>query len=249
MGRISRNFLYIAMVVVGIFIVIVGSVVWRFDLKKTSDVVFYVNGVPVYQEELKFQVEDLRLSVRNELINNYQIVPEEFSWNYKYDNERTALEYLMEKAIQNCAYFKLIQQEGKVRSLVEKIDYPSIKSQKEEENRDRTEKKETNQVFYGVLQFTEKEFYDYFNRNLKIQVINAMEKEGTFQFTKEELQELYNQEKEYFDNESFEVVENSVKTLKLQQEFEVYIQQMLADADIDIKNREVIYEIVEKTIL
>lgn len=129
------------------------------------------------------------------------------------------------------------------------IDYPSIQKQMESENAQRQEKKSKNEVFYGITSFPESQYYDYLNQNLRLQVIRKLSEDELLVLSDVEMQEIYNENMEYFQNEDFESVKMSVKDLGLKEKFDQYMEDMLAKADIQINKPEVIEQAVKKAVM
>jgi len=216
---------------------------------KSRRVVAVVNDIPIYQEEIIFAASELRLSVRNEWMNTYNLDSEGFSWEKSYDGGESALACVTDRAVREIAGDKLLQKIALDKGLMEAIDYPSIQKQMESENAQRQEKKSKDEVFYGITSFPESQYYDYLNQNLRLQVIGVLSEDKSLALSDEEMQEIYNENMEYFQYEDFETVKMSVKDLGLKEKFDQYMEDMLAKADIQIKKPEVMEKAVHKAVM
>lgn len=216
---------------------------------KNKRVVAVVDDIPIYQEEIAFAASGFRLSIRNEWMNTYHLDSAGFSWEKSYNGEESALTCVMDKAVREIAADKLLQKLAQDEGLIKAIDYPSIQKQMESENAQRQEKKSKNEVFYGITSYSESQYYDYLNQNLRLQVIRELSGDKSLALSDEEMQEIYEENLEYFQNEDFETVKTSVEDLGLKEKFDQYMEDMLAKADIQIKKPEVMEQAVMKAVM
>lgn len=216
---------------------------------KNKRIVAVVDDIPIYQEEIAFAASGLRLSIRNEWMNTYHLDSAGFSWEKSYNGEESALACVMDKAVREIAADKLLQRLAQDEGLIKAIDYPSIQKQMESENAQRQEKKSKNEVFYGIASYSESQYYDYLNQNLRLQVIRELSADKSLALSDEEMQEIYEENLEYFQNEDFETVKTSVEDLGLKEKFDQYMEDMLAKADIQIKKPEVMEQAVMKAVM
>lgn len=232
-----------------VVLIVAAGILFACFTGKNKKVVAAVNDIPIYQEEIIFAASELRLSIRNEWMNTYNLDSEGFSWGKSYDGGESALACVTDRAVRIIAGDKLLQKIALDKGLMEAIDYPSIQKQMESENAQRQEKKSKNEVFYGITSFPESQYYDYLNQNLRLQVIRKLSEDELLVLSDEEMQEIYNENMEYFQNEDFESVKMSVKDLGLKEKFDQYMEDMLAKADIQINKPEVMEQAVKKAVM
>lgn len=243
----KKNFkLYILSALI---LIVAASILFTCFSGKNKRVVAVVDDIPIYQEEIAFAASGLRLSIRNEWMNTYHLDSAGFSWEKSYNGEESALTCVMDKAIREIAADKLLQKLAQDEGLIKAIDYPSIQKQMESENAQRQEKKSKNEVFYGIASYSESQYYDYLNQNLRLQVIRELSGDKSLALSDEEMQEIYEENLEYFQNEDFETVKTSVEDLGLKEKFDQYMEDMLAKADIQIKKPEVMEQAVMKAVM
>lgn len=243
----KKNFkLYILSALI---LIVAASILFTCFPGKNKRVVAVVNDIPIYQEEIAFAASGLRLSIRNEWMNTYHLDSAGFSWEKSYNGEESALTCVMDKAIREIAADKLLQKLAQDEGLIKAIDYPSIQKQMESENAQRLEKKSKDEVFYGITSYSESQYYDYLNQNLRLQVIRELSGDKSLALSDEEMQEIYEENLEYFQNEDFETVKTSVEDLGLKEKFDQYMEDMLAKADIQIKKPEVMEQAVMKAVM
>lgn len=243
----KKNFkLYILSALI---LIVAASILFTCFPGKNKRVVAVVDDIPIYQEEISFAASGLRLSIRNEWMNTYHLDSAGFSWEKSYNGEESALTCVMDKAIREIAADKLLQKLAQDEGLIKAIDYPSIQKQMESENAQRLEKKSKDEVFYGITSYSESQYYDYLNQNLRLQVIRELSGDKSLALSDEEMQEIYEENLEYFQNEDFETVKTSVEDLGLKEKFDQYMEDMLAKADIQIKKPEVMEQAVMKAVM
>lgn len=232
-----------------LILIVVAGILFTCFSGKNKRVVAVVDDIPIYHEEIAFAASGLRLSIRNEWMNTYHLDSAGFSWKKSYNGEESALTCVMDKAIREIAADKLLQKLAQDEGLIKAIDYPSIQKQMESENAQRQEKKSKNEVFYGIASYSESQYYDYLNQNLRLQVIRELSGDKSLALSDEEMQEIYEENLEYFQNEDFETVKTSVEDLGLKEKFDQYMEDMLAKADIQIKKPEVMEQAVMKAVM
>lgn len=196
-----------------------------------------VNGIPIYQQEIEFAVTEERLYVRNKIMTENNISSEDFSWDQPYEGEITALDDLREIVLEECAYDKLLQNEAKEQGLLKKIDYPYIEEKRISENEQRQKMNDNNEVVYGNITYDAGDYYEYMNSSLESSLKTALENNGTFSFSEEELQKLHQDNKDYFLEESFEDARIGVKALALEKAFEEYMKDKLSKARIEVMDQ------------
>lgn len=210
--------------------------------EENEDIVFFVDHEPVYSQEAGFVVAKERLTVRNQLMNEYNIEEGAFSWDETY-GEMTALEHLKETVIQECTENKMIQIIAKENGVADKIDYPDIKEMNQEDTRVRNQRTRDGEVIYGNTAYQEAGYYDYVLSNLEQQSYYRLVEDGVLQVTDEEVQKIYEENKEMMEEAGAE--ENTAKTIGLQQEYAGYIRERAEKAEVDNINEEVLAKVLE----
>lgn len=210
--------------------------------EENEDIVFFVDHEPVYSQEAGFVVAKERLTVRNQLMNEYNIEEGAFSWDETY-GEMTALEHLKETVIQECTKNKMIQIIAKENGVADKIDYPDIKEMNQEDTRVRNQRTRDGEVIYGNTAYQEAGYYDYVLSNLEQQSYYRLVEDGVLQVTDEEVQKIYEENKEMMEEAGAE--ENTAKTIGLQQEYAGYIRERAEKAEVDNINEEVLAKVLE----
>lgn len=203
-----------------------------------------VNGIPIYQQEMEFVVTGERLYVRNKIMTENDISSEDFSWDQPYEGERTALDDLREIVLEECAYDKLLQNEAKEQGLLKQIDYPYLEEKRISENEQRQEMNDNNEVVYGNITYDARDYYEYMNSSLERSLQTVLEDNGTFSFSEEELQKLYQDNRDYFLEESYEDAEIGVKAMALEEAFEEYMQDKLSKAKIEVMDQKEVNEVL-----
>lgn len=123
-----------------------------------SKVVFFIGTVIV----LILVFTNLILAYENDnsktllTINNEDIIISEFMINY--DNN---IESSLEKLIENRALLNILKR----YEIIESTDYNDILNGLEQENERRLEAKENNEIIYGPIQYTPKQYYEYILSN------------------------------------------------------------------------------------
>lgn len=210
--------------------------------EENEDIVFFVKHEPVYSQEAGFVVAKERLTVRNQLMNEYNIEEGAFSWDETY-GEMTALEHLKETVIQECTKNKMIQIIAKENGVADKIDYPDIKEMNQEDTRIRNQRTRDGEVIYGNTAYQEADYYDYVLSNLEQQSYYRLVEDGVLQVTDEEVQKIYEENKEMMEEAGAE--ENTAKTIGLQQKYAGYIRERAEKAEVDNINEEVLAKVLE----
>lgn len=212
--------------------------------KSTGDpIVFYVEAEPVYSQEAEFVVSRERLAVRNQIINEYDVPDGEFSWDAEYGGT-TALERLRETVIEECTQNKIIQIVAKETGVAEKIDYPSIREMNEEDTKAREERTQAGEVIYGNMAYQEADFYDYVLSNLEQQTYYRLVEEGMLQITDEEIQTIYEENRESMEEAGAD--ESAAETMGLQQKYAEYIRERAEKTEVDHINERELDKVLEK---
>lgn len=210
---------------------------------ETGDIAFYVDGEPVYEEEVSFAVAKERLTVRNHIMNEYDVASDDFSWDQEYGG-MTALEHLEEAVLEDCKQNKVIQIVAREQGVADEIDYPSVKSMNEEDTAVREERIESGEVIYGNTSYKASDYYDYVISNLEQQAYYQMVEKGLIEVTEDETAEIYEENKAAIEEAG--LGESTAETIGLQQKFADYIRQRTDEAVIENIDKGVVAEIMEQ---
>lgn len=93
--------------------------------------------------------EDLRTVLE---INNEEVTVREFMLNYDYDKEKS-----IDNLIDNKAFLNILKEYG----IIESTSYKAFLSSMKNENKRRLKAKENNEIIYGPVQYSEKQYYEY----------------------------------------------------------------------------------------
>lgn len=222
---------------------VIGSAVWLNADQSNEGVLFCVNGEPVYEEEVRFAVEKERLTVRNHIMAENDVESGEFSWDAEYGG-KPALAYLEENVLEDCTENKIIQIVAREVGVADEIDYPSIKAMNEEDTEVRSDRTQSGQVIYGNTSYKEADYYDYVLSNLEQQSYYRLVENGTLEISEEEVQEIYEQNRDSLDEAGLD--ESAAETLGLQQKYADYIRQRTDEAIIENMDEGGMREVLEE---
>lgn len=211
--------------------------------KNTSNNVFYINNIPVHQQELKWAIAEEKNKVRSQLIQEQNIKSEMFSWINRYDAKK-AYEHLVEKAIHSVTKKKVQQGLAKKAGLIKEIDYDTFHNKWLTTNQYRQEAVEKGtEIIYGPVIFKEKEYYEYEMNNLMLKLRECIQEE--LKVTDEEIRKVYEENKDYFLNEPLEKVKNHVLLFIAQQAYEDQVEHAINNAKIKHVNEKLILQILK----
>lgn len=207
----------------------------------------YVDEEPVYYEELKYFINRNKLIVREALISQSGKESSDFQWGDEIEGE-TGYERLVSESLKKAVPVKLVLRESKKLGLAGAEDYPELMKSWKDENAGRKEKKQNDQVLYGVIQYSKEEYYDYVNSNLELRYKEKLISGGTVNVSDEEIRAAYDKDSGYFNNESFETVRDSAKLLALERKYEEYLSALEEKADINITDKDAVTEAVKEVL-
>lgn len=133
---------------------------------RTSAVLAYVDGEPIYVEEFQLFMTHDRGEAAAYFYENYGATDGPEFWDSSY-GDITPLEYLKELALEEAVATKVMQIYAKQEGITDNIDYGYIKKLWEHENQQRAKKTESGDVVFGPMQFSLPDFYGYQNGNWK----------------------------------------------------------------------------------
>lgn len=241
-GRLKKRTKYALAAGGAAVIILAAAAVWWNLSSRDEGILFYVDGEPVYEEEVKFVIDKERLTVRNHIMTDNDVESGDFSWDAEYGGKK-ALDYLKETVLEDCKENKVIQIVARETGVADKIDYPSLKAMNEEDTKVRQERTDSGQVIYGNTSYKAADYYDYVLSNLEQQSYYRLVEDGTLDITDEEVQQIYEENKEALEGAGLD--EETARTMGLQQKYADYIRQRADDAVIGDIDEEALAEVLE----
>lgn len=240
----NKRYIAAALTIVVVLAAAAG-VLWYETGKEKAGIVCYINEEPVYEGEIKILAERIEMAQRQEFAEKSGQSADELDFSFEVDG-KTGYEYYAEAVLEEMKRIKVIQIDARKNGLCEEITYPDIEKAREEENQKRAEKKSRNDVVYGVVSYDEEEYYDYFNENLSLANKRYLEQKGILTATETEKKADYEAEKDYFDNQPYESVEQFVGNRVISLKYEKRIQNLMKKATVEKEHR--VADYLEKVI-
>lgn len=230
--RIKRN--KIALITVfGLIMMIVATIFFlNLKNKENNDYIMSIDDMKVSKEEISMVVDDVRLKNKNNIINTYNVSPEDFDWNKIYGGKK-GIQYLLDDLIAQTTRIKVIQQLGVEAKIIEVFDYQTFLKMLENENNEREKKISNGDIVYGLEKYNQKQYYDYLNNNLLLNLKTYLIENKKIVATDEEITKVYEENKNYFNNLEFTDVVDSVKNLCYEKNFNVYIEEKMKEVKIN----------------
>lgn len=225
-------------------IIAAAGVIWGISRQADEGILFYVDGEPVYMEEVEFVINKERLTVRNHIMTEYGVEEDEFSWEAEFGGKK-ASKYMEEKIFEECARNKMIQITARDFGVADKIDYPSVKKMNDEDSRVREDRIGDGEVIYGNTAYRPEDYFDYMLSNLEQQSYYKMVEDGTLEMTESEIDKLYEEHREALIEAGTD--DRSIaETIGLQQKYADYIQQRAGEAKIKQIDKEGMYSLLKE---
>lgn len=243
-GKSSKKWIVLLLVVLAAAL---AAAVIFFVKGRTEKAVFFVDGQPVYREEVACVVNKIKLHQREKIAEKAGIDISEFTWDTEVEGKK-GYEYLADAVVAEMKSIKTMQKEAMDNGLADAIDYPSLIKAMEKENKDRKEKKGNNETVFGMTQYTADQFYDYFNENLSLQNKRELINKEELTASDEEARAVYNADPDYFDNEDYENIETSAKNLVLENKYQEHLKEMAEAAVVEIPNQMALTQAVKDAI-
>ena len=136
--------------------------------------VMRVNGQPVTRDEFRFYMEKERSGVSSYFYQTYGVSADEEFWTKTYGGERPA-DVLREKAREACIYDKTLQALALKYGVTKDISFSGFQRQLEKVNREREESSKRGETLYGVVRFTEMQYYMNVTSTLKTELQDKLE--------------------------------------------------------------------------
>ncbi|MBR4058280.1 MAG: hypothetical protein IKK03_00380 [Lachnospiraceae bacterium] len=149
-----------------------------------------VDGYGVTEEEFLLFLRDMKAATANYYWVNYQLQPDKCFWDTEVDG-RTPLEYAKERALDAVIRAKVEFILASEWGILEYTNYNSMMENMEEENIERSEKKEQGEVYYGISEYTPYTYYQYLNENIQSELEYYYEENSNP--TEEQLRVVYDE--------------------------------------------------------
>ncbi|UKS26901.1 peptidyl-prolyl cis-trans isomerase [Paenibacillus sp. HWE-109] len=150
-----------------------------------------VNGAPLQIGEFRLFAQKLRSGVIQTFVEKYRAQYGKDFWNTSYGEGGTPQEYLKQTALKEAIVAKIIQLLARENDLVDKIDYSDFAVQFQKENMRREEAIKNKEPIYGPVQYEEAAYYEYWMSNLKLQTIQKLASDSSWNPNDEEIQAYY----------------------------------------------------------
>lgn len=238
----NKKALSIVTILLGVVIIII----FFFASKKDEEIdyVMRAGNLKVAREEVNIVLNEVKLKNKNNLINTYQINEVDFDWDKSYGNKK-AYEYLVDDMLEQMHMIKTIQQLAIEEDLLDKFDYQVFIKMWKSENKERADKIANGEIVYGLNEFSEKQYYDYFNNNLLLNLKNILINSNKVSVSKDEEIKMYEENKSYFNDLDYEEVANSVKNLCYEKKVDLYIEEKMREVELDYNNDDLINVVKE----
>lgn len=135
---------------------------WANQLAATEDssVVALVNGYPLDQNELQFEIAKERTMVYCYFVEKLKLGEKALNWTKSYHGE-IPLMVLRQRALKKAIEVKIQQLEMRKYGLPVKVAYNDFLAQYESENKQRKNDALQGKVIYGLPSYSEANYFDY----------------------------------------------------------------------------------------
>lgn len=131
-----------------------------------KDIVAFVNGEPVYKNELQLQMSNERAGVYTYIAARYNLGEQPVHWRKKYGTE-IPIEILKKRALSNVVKIKVQQLCMRYYGIQNDITWPAFRKAFVAINKERIRSEERGEVVFGPSQFSECSYFHYvFTNNL-----------------------------------------------------------------------------------
>lgn len=166
------------------------------------NVVGYVNGFPVYSEELTMYAQDCRAEVSSEFSKEHNLSGTGIDfWTTSYDGV-LPLDSLIRASMKDLVRDKIIQQECVKRGIIAPLDFLQLKSSFQDENESRKETLENGGFVYGTQQYTLRQYSDY-QMTLSEDELKSSLLSGSSSPSEQQLQQAFDSLDESFKRKDF----------------------------------------------
>lgn len=227
-----------------VIVFIIGGI-YLFNNQK-STYIMTVGNLKIAKEEVEMITNDMKSKTQNNLMNTYNINSKDFKWSKRYGDKK-AIDYLVDDVVNEIKYVKTIQYIAKDLKIIDDFDYDLFLDMLNEENEQRENKVKNNEVVYGLESYTEQQYYNYYNNNLYLDIQAKLIDNKTVKVTEKDIQETYKENKDYFNNESFDLVKEYVENLCYEKGVEEYVKEK--EAMLDFQNdKEILKKIIQENL-
>lgn len=220
-----------------ISMIIVMIVCFHLKNKEHIEYIMTVGKMNVANEEVHMIVDDIKLRNKNNIIGTYKVSNPEFDWNKKYGDKK-AYQYLLDNLIDQITKAKIVQQLAIEAQIIDDFDYDIFLQMLDEENEIRREKTLNGEVFYGLEQYNQKQYYQYFNNNLLLQLNTYLIDHQKINVSDNEVEEVYKSNKEYFNYMKFDEVKDKAKNLCYENKIDMYIEDKMKGVKVTYNQEE-----------
>lgn len=236
--------MYSGGVVLGAIVILIVMINILNSKNSNENYIITIGNLEVSKEELVFSIGDKKQEVKNIILTTYGVNPNDFDWNDTY-GEKRGYECILDEALLKVKKEKVIQEEAINAGIIEKFNYAAFSDMLEEENTSRSSMIASGKAVFGPEQYTEKQYYKYLNNNLLIQVKEYLIKNNLLEVSEEEIKQVYEENKEYFNNEELEAVKENVKLLCYDIKMEQFINEKVEHVLVTFDTNEIM-EIVKE---
>lgn len=194
--RIQRNIL-IASGILAVLAVMFLTALYGF-VSGAGVEVMRVNKQPVTREEFMFFMDKERSGVSSYFYQKYGVSAGKEFWTNTYGGERP-LDVLKEKAKEACIYDKTLQTLALQHGITKDISFSGFLRQLKKVNRTREESAKRGEILYGVVQFTQVQYYMNFMSGLKSQLQDKLEN-VEIKVEDSEVRALYDERYDVYNN-------------------------------------------------
>lgn len=199
----------------------------------------YIGEMGTSKEELVFSIDDVKGTVKNKLQSEYKSNAEEFEWDNMF-GEKTGHEYLKEETLLHLKYIKVKQQESIKAKIIERFSYSYFLDMLETENTQRKQAISNGQTVFGPEQYSEKQYYKYFNNNIEIQLKKYLIEQAKISISDKEIEKYYLENKDYFLNKDLAEVKESVTLFGQDIKYQEYIDELAGSIEIKCNDEEIL---------
>lgn len=154
-----------------------------------------VDGYGVTEDEFLLFLRDQKATTTNYYWTNYKMETNDTFWRTEVEGQ-TPLEYAKERALDQVVEAKIEFILASEEDIMEYKDYDEMMADMEKENKERAEKKDNGETFYGVEEYSPFTYYQYLSGGARAELENRqIEKTDP---SKEVLEALYEENKETF---------------------------------------------------
>ncbi|NOU62703.1 hypothetical protein GC096_01415 [Paenibacillus sp. LMG 31461] len=199
---------------------------------KDDQIVATVNGEPIRVSEFMLIMNNNYVAkTYNYFTNKYGVKDYQDFWSTRYGNEKP-IDYAKSLTLKEWIRIKSEQILMKQYGVVSDMTYESFLNELEKENNRRKTAVENKQVIYGPVEYSEYQYFSHIFTNDVIELKKILGKEK-FKMTENELKDAYEQLKEKYFRESYDIKVEKISMKKSEHADEIMreLQRSLGQAD------------------